>query len=143
VSIDETIKADMMQAMKAGEKARASALRLVLSELQKAAKDGDADELAVLRRERKRRTEAAEQFEAAGREDLAGPERSEAEMITTYLPAGLSEAQLKEIVATAVSSTGASGPGDIGQVMQAAMAAAQGRADGKAVNALVREALGG
>lgn len=133
----------MMNAMKAGEKDRASALRLVLSELQKAAKDGDGDELAVLRRERKRRIEAAEQFEAAGREDLAVPERNEAELIASYLPAELSDDELRKLVTDAVAATGASGPADIGQVMRCAMEAGGGRADGKRVNALVREALGG
>lgn len=72
--------------MKAGERERASALRLVLSELQKAAKDGSADEQAVLRRERKRRLDAAEQYEAAARPELAAPEREEAVLIEGYLP---------------------------------------------------------
>jgi len=142
VSIIETLQADVTTAMKAGEKQRASALRLVLSELQKDQKEGSDDALAVLRRERKRRIEAADQFDAAGRDDLAGPEREEAEMISAYLPAELSDAELEEIVSRAVSSTGASGPADIGLVMRAAMEEAGGRADGKRVNAAARGALG-
>lgn len=141
MTVIETIKADVTTAMKAGDKARVSALRLVLSELQKDEKEGKGDELAVLRRERKRRIEAAEQFETAGREDLAEPERAEAEMITAYLPAELSDDELKAIVARAVESIGASGPGDIGQVMKAAMDEVGTRADGKRVNAAAREVL--
>lgn len=142
MTIQETIKADLTTAMKAGEKGRVSALRLVLAELQKDEKEGKGDELAVLRRERKRRIEAAEQFEDAGREDLAGPERSEAEMITAYLPAELGDEELKAIVEKAVADSGAGGPGDIGQAMKSVMQAVDGRADGKRVNALVREVLG-
>jgi len=142
MSIQETIKADLTTAMKAGEKERVSALRLVLAELQKDEKEGKGDELAVLRRERKRRIEAAEQFEAAGREDLAGPERSEVVMITAYLPAELGDDELKAIVEKAVAESDATGPGDIGQAMKSVMQAVDGKADGKRVNALVREVLG-
>jgi uncharacterized protein YqeY len=142
MALTETFKQDIAAAMKDGDKVKVGALRLVLSELQRAEKDGGDDELAVLRRERKRRIEAAEQFEAAGRDDLASSERDEAELISSYLPAELSDAELAEIVDQAIGSTGASGPGDIGQVMKAAMEAAGGRADGKRVNAAAREALG-
>jgi len=142
MSIQETIKADLTTAMKAGEKVKVGALRLVLAELQKDEKEGKNDELAVLRRERKRRLEAADQFDEAGRADLADPERIEAEMITSYLPAELGDAELKEIVEQAVASSGAAGPSDIGQAMKSVMQAVDGRADGKRVNALVREALG-
>ena len=85
-------------AMKAGEKDRVGALRLVLSELQKAAKEGGDDELAVLRRERKRRLEAAAQYRDGGRPELADQEESEAELIDGYLPAELRDAELDEIV---------------------------------------------
>ena len=128
-------------AMKAGEKGRVSALRLVLSELQKAAKDGDGDELAVLRRERKRRHESATAFRDGGRPELAEAEEAEAQVIEAYLPAELSEDELRAIVAEAVAETGASSPRDMGQVMKAAMPKVAGRADGKRVSALVREAL--
>jgi uncharacterized protein YqeY len=114
---------------------------MVLSELQKAAKDDGGDELAVLRRERKRRLEAAEQFRAGGRPELADKEESEAQLIQGYLPAELGDRELDAIVEEAISETGASGPKDMGQVMKAAMARVQGRADGKRVSARVREAL--
>jgi uncharacterized protein YqeY len=131
----------MTSAMKAREKDRVGALRLVLSELQKAAKDGDADEQAVLRRERKRRLEAATQFRDGGRPELAEREESEAELISGYLPAELGDEELDAIVAAAIAETGASSPKDMGQVMKVVMAKSQGRADGKLASARVREAL--
>ncbi len=131
----------MTSAMKAGEKDRVGALRLVLSELQKDAKDGGTDELAVLRRERKRRLEAAEQFRDAGRPELADREEDEARIIEGYMPAELGDAELDALVTAAIEETGASDPKDMGQVMKAVMAKAGGRADGKRASARVREAL--
>jgi uncharacterized protein len=142
VSVIDQVRADMTSAMKSAERERVAALRLVLSELQKAAKEGGADELAVLRRERKRRLEAAEQFRGGGRPELADKEESEAELIQGYLPTELDDAELDAIVADAVAQTGAQDPQDMGQVMKAAMARVAGRADGKRVSARVREALG-
>ena len=141
MSVTDQVRADMTSAMKSSERDRASALRLVLSELQKAAKEGDNDELAVLRRERKRRLDAAEQFRGGGRPELADKEEAEAELIQGYLPAELDDAELQQIVAEAITETGAREPKDMGQVMKAAMARVQGRADGKRVSAQVREAL--
>ncbi len=141
MALAEQLRADVVQAMKAGERDRAGALRLVLSELQKAAKDGEEDEQAVLRRERKRRLDAAEQYEAAGRPELAAGEQREAELIAGYLPAELEDEELGRLVAEAVSRTGASSPKDMGAVMKDVMAAAGGRADGRRVSARVREAL--
>lgn len=128
--------------MKAGDRTRASALRLVLSELQKAEKDGTDGEQAVLRRERKRRIEAATQFRDAGRTELAEQEESEAELISAYLPAELSDADLRALVDAAVSDTGADGMKDMGRVMGAVMKTTDGRADGKRVQSVVREVLG-
>ena len=131
----------MTTAMKARDKERVGALRLVLSELQKAAKDGGTDELAVLRRERKRRLEAAEQFRDAGRPELAEGEEAEARIIEGYMPAELDDAELDAIVKAAIAETGAKDPKDMGQVMKAVMAKAEGRADGKRASARVREVL--
>ncbi len=131
----------MTTAMKAGQKQRVGALRLVLSELQKAAKEGDADELAVLRRERKRRLEAAGQFRDGGRPELAEQEEAEAELIERYMPAPLEDSELDAIVAAAIAETGAGSPKDMGQVMKAVMARSGGRADGRRASARVREAL--
>ncbi len=129
--------------MRAGEKQRVGALRLVLSELQKAAKEGSDDELAVLRRERKRRVEAAKAYRDGGREDLASGEESEGVLIGSYLPSELSDADLQEIVAQAVRDSGAQTARDMGQAMKQAMAAVDGRADGKRVSGLVRASLQG
>jgi uncharacterized protein len=142
MTVTEQVRTDMTTAMKAGEKQRVGALRLVLSELQKAAKEGGGDELAVLRRERKRRLEAASQFRDGGRPELAEQEESEAKLIETYLPAELDDVELDAIVAAAISETGAGSAKDMGQVMKAVMAKAGGRADGKRASARVREALG-
>jgi len=141
MTLVDTVKEDLVSAMRSGEKDRVGALRLVLSELQKAAKEGGDDELAVLRRERKRRLESATAFRGAGRDELAEGEELEARLIEQYLPAELSDDRLRAIVAAAVAETGAQSPKDMGQVMKVAMAAVDGRADGKRVSALVREAL--
>ena len=141
MSIADTVKQDLATAMKAGEKDRVGALRLVLSELQKAAKDGNDDELAILRRERKRRLESATAFREAGRVELAEGEEGEAAVIQGYLPAELGDDELRQIVADAIAQTGASSPKDMGGVMKVAMEKTGGRADGKRVSALAREAL--
>ena len=143
MTVTEQVRSDITTAMKSAERDRATALRMVLSELQKAAKDGSDDELSVLRRERKRRLEAAEQFRDAGRAELADKEQSEAELIAAYLPAELGDAELDGLIAGAIEETGASEQKDMGQVMKVVMARAGGRADGKRVSARVREALGG
>ena len=143
MSVIDQVRGDMTTAMKAGEKDRVGALRLVLSELQKAQKDGNGDDLAVLRRERKRRLEAAEQFRGGGRPELAEQEEAEAKIIEGYLPAELDDSELDAMVAAAIAETGARGPKDMGQVMKAVMARAEGRADGKRASARVREALQG
>ena len=141
MQIADRIKGDVATAMKAGQRDRVSALRLVLSELQKAAKDGDTDELVVLRRERKRRRESETAYRDAGRDDLAATEAFEAETIEAYMPAELSDAELDELVSRAVAETGAQGPRDMGKAIKHVMAAADGRADGRRVSTKVKEAL--
>lgn len=143
MAIVDLVKSDLQGAMRAGEKERVSALRLVLSELQKAAKEGSEEELAVLRRERKRRLEAAKAYREGGREDLADGEESEAKLIGGYLPAELSDAELREIVDRAVRESGAESARDMGRAMGKAMAAIDGRADGGRVSELVKAALAG
>jgi uncharacterized protein YqeY len=141
LSVLEQVRADTIRAMKAGDKATVGALRLLTSELQKDAKEGPGDELAVLRRERKRRVDAAEQFSGAGREDLATQESAEAELISGYLPPELDDGQLAEIVSAAVAESGASTVKDLGAVMKLVMARTAGQVDGKRAQAAVREAL--
>ncbi len=143
VTLADTVKSDLTAAMKAGDRDRVGILRLVLSELQKAAKDGSADEQAVLRRERKRRLESASAFRDGGRPELADAEEREAELIAGYLPAELDEAALRGLVSDAVAETGATSPRDMGPVMKLVLSRSGGRADGKRVSALVKEALSG
>jgi uncharacterized protein YqeY len=141
LQIADRIRSDVTSAMRAGERDRVAALRLVLSELQKAEKDGDGDELAVLRRERKRRREAAQAYREAARTDLAEQEDLEARLIEDYLPAELTDAELDALVQQAVAETGAESPRDMGKAIKHVMAAAGGRADGKRVSTKVKEAL--
>jgi uncharacterized protein YqeY len=143
MAIAEQIKLDLHGAMRAGERERVGALRLVLSELQKAAKEGGEDELVVLRRERKRRLEAAGAYREAGREDLASGEEAEGVLIEAYLPAELGDEELRAIVEQAVRESGAQSVKDMGTAMKQAMAVVDGRADGKRVSVLVRAALQG
>jgi uncharacterized protein YqeY len=137
----EQVQADTREAMKAGERERVGALRLVADALQKDLKQGGDDEVAVLRRERKRRLEAAEAYREGGSDDRAASEEAEAELIEAYLPAELPDSELSELVAAAVDETGAAGPEDMGKVMGAVMPKVDGRADGKRVSAAVRERL--
>jgi uncharacterized protein len=141
MSLADTVRSDLTTAMKAGDKTRVGALRMVLSELQKDAKAGGDDEVAVLRRERKRRVEAAQAFRDGGRPEMADAEESEALLIADYLPAEMSDDELDAIVAAAIADTGAIEAKAMGAVMKAAMAQVAGRADGKRVSAKVREAL--
>ncbi len=133
----------MKSALRAGDRERTSALRLLLAELRKAHKEGDGDELAVLRRERKRRADAAAAYRAAGRSDLAEREEGEAQLLAAYLPSELSDGELAELVREAIAATGAASPADMGRVMKHAVAAAQGRAEGSRLAAAVRAALQG
>jgi uncharacterized protein len=141
LAIAEQIRSDVTAAMKAGDRDRVGALRLVLSELQRAEKDGDGDEQAVLRRERKRRRESEAAYRDAGRADLAEAEAYEAGVIDAYLPAELSDDELDVLVTRAIAETGAEGPRDMGKAIKHVMAAAGGRADGRKVSTKVKEAL--
>jgi len=138
----ERVQDDVKTAMKARDRERASALRLIVDVLQQDAKLGKGDEVAVLQRERKKRVEAAEAYEQAGRADQAASERFEAELIEAYLPQQLSDEELGELVAAAIAETGASEQRQMGQVMSALMPKVGGRADGKRVSAAVRRKLG-
>jgi uncharacterized protein YqeY len=142
MSVLEQVQSDVRTAMKAREKDRASALRLIVDVLQQDAKLGKGDEVAVLQRERKKRVEAAEAYEGAGRAEQAAAERFEAGLIDTYLPQQLSDEELAELVDAAVAETGASERKQMGQVMSALMPKLGGRADGKRVSAAVQQKLG-
>jgi uncharacterized protein len=142
VTILERVQADTKEAMKAGERDRVGALRMVANSLQQEAKSGKCDEVAALRRERKRRLEAAEAYRDGGSVDRAKAEEAEAELINGYLPAELSDDELVALVAEAIEETGAEGPADIGKAMGVVMPRVDGRADGKRVSDAVRERLG-
>ncbi len=140
-NLTDRVKDDLAAARKAGERERVGTLSMVLSELQKAAKEGNDDAVAVLRRERKRRQESARAFTEGGRPELAASEEAEAALIEAYLPAELSDEQLRELVAAAVERSGATSPKDMGKVMPLVMAEVAGRADGRRVSQHVKEAL--
>ena len=128
--------------MKAGERDKVAALRMIVNALQQGAKAGEDDEVGALRRERKRRLEAAEAYREGGSADRAESEEREAKLIEGYLPAELSDKELGKLVADAVEEAGAEGPQDMGKAMGAVMPKVGGRADGKRVSEAVRERLG-
>jgi uncharacterized protein len=142
MTVLEQVQDDARTAMKAREREKAQALRLVVDALQQDAKLGKGDEIAVLQRERKKRVEAAEAYEGAGRAEQAAGERFEAELIEGYLPAQLSDEELDGLVAEAVAETGATEQKQMGQVMAALKPRVGGRADGKRVSTAVRQKLG-
>ncbi|MBA3718614.1 MAG: GatB/YqeY domain-containing protein [Actinobacteria bacterium] len=140
------IEEELKEAMQARDAARRDALRLILSALRSAEKElqrplHDDEELQVLQRERKRRTEAAEAFRAGEREEQAQAEEDELEILEEFMPEPLSEAELEEIVDDAIAEVGATSMRDIGRVMADVMPQVAGRADGSAVSQLVREKL--
>lgn len=142
MSILEQVQEDTKQAMRAGERDRVAALRLVANALQQDAKLGDGNEVAVLQRERKKRLEAAEAYREAGRDDRAAAEQAEAEAIESYLPEQLGDSELDELVGAAIEEAGAEGPKEMGKVMSLVMPKIEGRADGKRVSEAVRSRLG-
>lgn len=142
MSVLEQVQADVRTAMKARDRERAAALRMIVDSLQQDAKLGKGDEVAVLQRERKKRLEAAEAYRDAGRAEQEAAERFEAELVEGYLPQQLSDQELAELVEAAIAESGATGQRQMGQVMAALMPKLAGRADGKRVSAAVREKLG-
>jgi uncharacterized protein len=128
VSVLEQVQHDVKDAMKAREKERVHALRLIASELQKAEKDQSGDEVQVLQRERKRRLEAAEAYRDGGRDQQAESEEREAEIIASYMPEQLSDEQLEAIVGDAVAESGASSAKELGRVMALVMPKVKGQA---------------
>jgi uncharacterized protein len=137
----EQVQDDVRGALKAGDRERVHALRLIADALQKAEKTGGADPVEVLQRERKRRLEAAEAYREGGRAEAADAEEREAEMIAAYMPEQLSDEELHAIVGDAVAESGASSPREMGKVMSLVMPNVTGRADGKRVSAAVKEML--
>lgn len=150
MALADQIQSDLTTAMKARDTAALGTLRMVIAAIKNArvASGGTGDvtdeqTLELLAREAKKRTEAAEAYDAAGRGELAEKERAELVIIRRYLPEQLDEDTLRGFVDEAITETGATGPGDLGKVMSAVMPKVKGRADGKVINAIVRERLTG
>jgi uncharacterized protein len=146
--LEERIRQDAAAALKAGDKRRRAALSSLVAALKKERIDSrkaptEADELMVLKRERKRRAEAIELYDRAGRTDLADQERYEEELLASYMPDELGDAELEGLVDEAIAATGASTPKEMGKVMGWLMPKVAGRADGKKLSSLVRQKLGG
>jgi len=141
MSIAEQLRADTVKALKEGDRELSGALRMLTSELQKAEKEGGADEVAVLQRERKRRLESAKAFRDGDRAELAEQEEREAELIDGYLPEQISDGELDQLVDDAIAESAAESIRDMGKVMAIVMAKSAGRADGSRVSALVKERL--
>ncbi|MBI4897243.1 MAG: GatB/YqeY domain-containing protein [Actinobacteria bacterium] len=137
----DQLQSDVKAAMKAGEKDKVQALRLVVADLQRAIKEGNSDEVGVLQSARKKRLESAKAFRDGGRDEAAAQEEREAELIDVYLPAQMSDDELAGIVAEAIEQTGAAGPADMGKVMGTVMPRVKGLADGNRVQAAVKERL--
>ena len=139
---------DLNDAIKSRNTVVAETIRMVLAAItneEVAGKEkkelSDAEVITVLTREAKKRREAAEAFEQGGRADKAASERAEGEVIAGYLPAQLSEVEIKQLITETISAVGASGPADMGKVMGALKAKVAGKADGALVSSLVKEAL--
>ena len=146
MSILEGLQESVKTALKAGDKARVTALRMIVNELQKESKEkrqelDDGAEFGVLRRELKRREESIEAFKAGGREDLAAHEEFAARIIEELLPKQMDEAELSTLIERVVGETGASSVRDMGKVMAAVMAQGGVRLDGKLASRLVKERL--
>jgi len=146
-TLKERLATELIEAMKARERDRLDALRMLTTsvknkEVEVGRELSDEELQAVAATEVKRRKEAADAFDDAGRDELAAKERTEQTVLETYLPEQLSDAEVDALVAEAIESTGASAPGDMGKVMGAVMAKAKGKVDGSVVQAKVRERLG-
>jgi hypothetical protein len=146
--IEQRIKDDSTAALKAGDKRLREALSSFVAALKKERIDSrkeptEADELTVLKRERKRRAEAVELYDAAGRQDLADQERYEEELLASYMPEELGDAELEGLVDEAIAATDAVTPRDMGKVMGWLKPKTAGRADGKKLSGMVREKLEG
>ena len=146
MSLIAEIEGELTDAMRARERPRTDALRLILAALRAAEKElgralKEDEELQVLQRERKRRAEAEEAFRSAGRDEQADKEEEELEIIEEFMPDPLDEDELERIVDDAIAETGATSLRDLGRVMADVMPQVAGRADGSAVSQLVREKL--
>jgi uncharacterized protein len=147
-ALKDRITEEMKNAMRAGDKERLATIRLILSAIKQREVDeriqlDDTQVLAVVEKMVKQRKESIAQFEAGGRADLVAKEQAEMTVLQTYLPAQMSDAELDALITEAVASTGAASIKDMGKVMAAVKAKAQGRADMGAVSARIKQKLSG
>jgi len=150
MGLKEVLQSDLTEAIRSRDELKSGTIRMVLTAITNEEVSGktartltEPEIITVLSREAKKRREAAEAFDEGGRPDRAEREKLEGEFITTYLPAQLSEAEIKEIIAAAIAETDASGPAGMGQVMKIVSPKIAGKADGGTVSALVKAALTG
>ena len=148
MSLKTQLSDDMKTAMKAGDKVRLGVIRLINAAIKQREVDerielDDAAVLAVLEKMQKQRRDSISQFDAAGRDDLAGIERDEMAIIEHYLPAKLGEAEILDAIDQAIAATGATGPADMGRLMGVLKPALAGKADMGEVSKLVKQRLAG
>jgi uncharacterized protein len=150
MGLKETLQSDLTEAIRSRDEIKSGTIRMVLTAITNEEVSGkearilsDAEIITVLSREAKKRREAAEAFAEGGRADRAEQEKKEGEIIATYLPAQLSEDEVKKIIADAIAQSGASGPQGMGQVMKLVTPQTAGKADGGLVSGLVKAALTG
>ncbi len=148
MGIKEQLRSDLTEAIRSRDEITSGTIRMVLTAITneevagKSARElSDAEVITVLSREAKKRREAAEAFESAGRDEKAVLEKAEGEVIAKYLPAQIGEAELAQLIADAIAETGASGPAGMGLVMKVLSPKIAGKADGGAVSAAVKAAL--
>jgi uncharacterized protein len=146
MTLAEKVRADMTEAMKAQEKERLSTLRMLQSALKNEQINvghplTDEETMSVIRKAVKQRLDSIEQYTTAGRTELADKERSEMDLLKTYLPADLSDDELESGIREIIASTGAASKKDMGKVMKEATARFKGRVDGKKIQELVQRLL--
>jgi uncharacterized protein YqeY len=146
MNLSERLNDDMKQAMKSQDKFRLSVIRMVRAsvknqEIELKRPLDDSEVLDILSREVKQRKDSLQEFEKAGRDDLAKDIAAEIEIISAYLPKQLTEEEIKVIVQQTIQETGASSKAEMGKVMSALMPKVKGRADGKLVNTTVQQFL--
>ena len=150
MALKEKLQSDLTASMRARDELRSGTIRMVLTAIKNEEVSGkearelsDSEIITVLSREAKKRREAAEAYEQAGAKDRASNEKAEGLIIAEYLPAQLSEAEIKDLIAAAIAETGAAGPQQMGLVMKSIQPKIAGRANGGLVSSLVKAALSG
>jgi uncharacterized protein YqeY len=148
MSLQEQISAALKDAMRARDEAKMTSLRLVLTAIKKREKETrslleDQEVISVISSQIKQRRESIEHYRQAGREDLAQTEESELQILQEYMPEQASEEEISDILDEIIAEVGAVSMKDMGVVMKAAMAKLAGRAEGGAINALVKAKLSG